>query len=81
MPNTIPQTLTRKLHSENKYWIKFIFGKFFFFFMLQMKILEEVLKVNFKHTPGVKIFMGSSTGNMLVDDYKVLNLFFLNAHH
>ena len=35
--------------------------------------LEEVLKTDPKHVPGVKIFMGSSTGNMLVDDRQVLN--------
>ena len=35
--------------------------------------LEEVLKTDPKHVAGVKIFMGSSTGNMLVDDKQVLN--------
>ena len=34
------------------------------------------MKVDFKTVPGVKIFMGSSTGNMLVDDYTVLNSIF-----
>ena len=77
MPNTIPQTLTRKLHSEKiNIGLNSSLANFSFFFGASNENLEEVLKVNFKHTPGIKIFMGSSTGNMLVDDYKVLNSIF-----
>ena len=77
MPNTIPQTLTQNLLNE-----KINIGKqtslanFSFFFGASNENLEEVLKVDFKNVPGVKIFMGSSTGNMLVDNYTVLNSIF-----
>ena len=77
MPNTIPQTLTQNLLDE-----KINIGKqtslanFSFFFGASNENLEEVLKVDFKNVPGVKIFMGSSTGNMLVDNYSVLDSIF-----
>jgi dihydroorotase len=41
--------------------------------------LEEVLKTNPKNVCGVKVFMGSSTGNMLVDNEKTLNGLFANV--
>ena len=41
--------------------------------------IEEVLKTDFSKVPGLKIFMGSSTGNMLVDNFQVLNNIFSNA--
>ena len=41
--------------------------------------LEEIKKLDPKKNCGIKIFMGSSTGNMLVDDDKVLNDIFANA--
>ena len=55
---------------------KHIFGQFFFFFGASNDNLEEVLKIDFKTCPGLKIFMGSSTGNMLVDDFTTLNNIF-----
>jgi len=77
MPNTIPQTLTKELLEQ-----KIEIGKntslanFSFFFGASNDNLEEVLKINFKTCPGLKIFMGSSTGNMLVDDFTTLNNIF-----
>ena len=41
--------------------------------------ISEVLKTDFSKVPGLKIFMGSSTGNMLVDKFSVLNNIFSNA--
>ena len=58
MPNTIPQTLTRKLHSEKiNIGLNSSLANFSFFFGASNENLEEVLKVNFKHTPGVKKFL------------------------
>ena len=77
MPNTIPQTLTKELLEQ-----KIEIGKntslanFSFFFGASNDNLEEVLKIDFKTCPGLKIFMGSSTGNMLVDDFTTLNNIF-----
>ena len=77
MPNTIPQTLTQELLNEKiNIGKKTSLANFSFFFGASNENIEEVLKVDFKNVPGVKIFMGSSTGNMLVDDYAVLNSIF-----
>lgn len=77
MPNTIPQTLTQELLSEKiNIGKKTSLANFSFFFGASNENIEEVLKVDFKNVPGIKIFMGSSTGNMLVDDYTVLNSIF-----
>ena len=74
MPNTKPQALTQEL-LEDKYLIgaKDSLANYSFFMGASNENLEEVLKTNPKHVAGVKIFMGSSTGNMLVDDKQVLN--------
>lgn len=74
MPNTKPQALTQKL-LEDKYLIgaKDSLANYSFFMGASNENLEEVLKTDPKRVPGVKIFMGSSTGNMLVDDKQVLN--------
>ena len=77
MPNTIPQTLNQELLNEKiNIGKKTSLANFSFFFGASNENIEEVLKVDFKNVPGVKIFMGSSTGNMLVDDYTVLNSIF-----
>ena len=74
MPNTKPQALTQAL-LEDKYLIgaKDSLANYSFFMGASNDNLEEVLKTDPKHVAGVKIFMGSSTGNMLVDDKQVLN--------
>ena len=74
MPNTKPQALTQAL-LEDKYLIgaKDSLANYSFFMGASNENLEEVLKTDPKRVPGVKIFMGSSTGNMLVDDKQVLN--------
>ena len=74
MPNTKPQALTQEL-LEDKYLIgaKDSLANYSFFMGASNQNLEEVLKTDPKHVAGVKIFMGSSTGNMLVDDKQVLN--------
>lgn len=77
MPNTVPNALTQEL-LENKYNIASAssLANYSFFMGASNDNIEEVLKTNDKTVCGIKIFMGSSTGNMLVDDEKVLtNLF------
>ena len=74
MPNTNPQALTQVL-LEEKYLIgsKDSLANYSFFMGASNENLEEVLNTDPKQVAGVKIFMGSSTGNMLVDDKQVLN--------
>lgn len=79
MPNTIPNALTINL-LEDKYNIAAhnSLANYSFFMGVSNTNAEEVLKVN-KHKAdicGVKIFMGASTGNMLVDNYGTLETIF-----
>ena len=80
MPNTKPAVLTQNLLKD-----KFDIGRasslanFSFFMGVSNDNIDEVLKTDFRKVPGLKIFMGSSTGNMLVDDFQVLNNIFSNA--
>lgn len=77
MPNTKPQALTQVL-LEDKYEIgaKDSLANYSFFMGASNENIEEVLKTDPKRVAGIKIFMGSSTGNMLVDDQEVLNAIF-----
>ena len=77
MPNTVPQALSQEL-LEDKYLIgaKDSLANYSFFMGASNENLLEVLKTDSKRVAGVKIFMGSSTGNMLVDDKEVLNSIF-----
>ncbi|WP_353139619.1 dihydroorotase [Pseudopedobacter sp.] len=74
MPNTVPNTLTQDLLA-NKYAIaaQKSLANYSFYMGAGNDNLEEVLKTNPKDVCGVKVFMGSSTGNMLVDNEKTLN--------
>ncbi|MDQ2718856.1 MAG: dihydroorotase [Bacteroidota bacterium] len=79
MPNTIPNALTEKL-LEEKYSIakQSSLANYSFFMGVSNTNADEVLKMNKrkKEICGVKIFMGSSTGNMLVDNELALNKIF-----
>ena len=77
MPNTVPNALTQEL-LEDKYQIasKNSIANYSFFMGASNDNIEEVLKTNEKNVCGVKIFMGSSTGNMLVDNETTLNNLF-----
>src|SRR5688572_23577910 len=77
MPNTVPPTFTQKL-LEEKYEIasQQSLANYSFFIGASNDNLEEVLKTDSKKVCGLKIFMGSSTGNLLVDDPKTLEGFF-----
>lgn len=73
MPNTKPQALTQEL-LQQKYdrAAQVSAGNYSFFMGASNDNLEEVLKTNPQEVCGVKVFMGSSTGNMLVDDEQTL---------
>ncbi|MGV3507702.1 MAG: dihydroorotase [Sphingobacteriaceae bacterium] len=77
MPNTVPNTVTQEL-LEDKYKIasKNSLANYSFFMGATNDNLEEVLKTDQKNVCGIKIFMGSSTGNMLVDNEKTLECIF-----
>jgi dihydroorotase len=77
MPNTKPQTTTIDL-LEQKYELgaEKAHANYSFYMGATNDNIAELKKVNPKEVCGVKVFMGSSTGNMLVDDKKVLQAIF-----
>lgn len=77
MPNTNPQTVTIDL-LEEKFAIaaENSLANYSFMFGGTNDNLEEILKVDPKTVAGLKIFLGSSTGNMLVDNEQVLEKIF-----
>ena len=77
MPNTVPNALTQDL-LEDKYQraAGTSLANYSFFMGASNDNLEEVLKTNPRNVCGVKVFMGSSTGNMLVDDQEALENIF-----
>lgn len=77
MPNTVPNTLTQEL-LEEKYQIAAQTSavNYSFFMGASNDNIKEVLKTNPKNVCGVKVFMGSSTGNMLVDNKETLEELF-----
>jgi dihydroorotase len=77
MPNTVPQAVTI-VELEKKYTrAKECSLANYSFFMGGTNLnLEETLKVDYSKVCGLKIFMGSSTGDMLVDNQKTLEGFF-----
>lgn len=77
MPNTVPQTTTIEL-LEQKFQIAAAtsWANYSFMFGGTNDNLDEILKVDPKKVAGLKLFLGSSTGNMLVDDPKTLENIF-----
>lgn len=73
MPNTIPNTVKQNI-LEDKYDIasETSLANYSFYFGATNDNLDEVLKTDPKNVCGIKVFMGSSTGNMLVDSTKTL---------
>lgn len=77
MPNTQPQTVTQELLAaknglaEGRSW-----ANYGFFMGTTNDNLDEILATDLTQTPGLKIFMGSSTGNMLVDNRQTLETIF-----
>jgi dihydroorotase len=80
MPNTVPNTLSQELLAE-KYAIasEMSLANYSFFMGASNNNLEEVLKTDPSTVCGIKVFMGSSTGNMLVDNEQVLENIFKEA--
>jgi dihydroorotase len=77
MPNTNPPTFTQQL-LEEKYQIasQTSLANYSFYIGAANDNLDEVMKTDIKKVCGLKIFMGSSTGNLLVDNSKTLDGFF-----
>jgi len=77
MPNTVPQATTQHL-LENKFKIAAAdsYANYSFMFGGTNDNLEELLKTDPKKVAGIKLFLGSSTGNMLVDNEEVLEKIF-----
>ena len=76
-PNTVPNAVTQEI-LEDKYQIasEKSYANYSFMMGATNDNLEEVLKTNPKNVAGIKIFLGSSTGNMLVDDEATLEKIF-----
>jgi dihydroorotase len=77
MPNTVPQATTQEL-LENKFEIaaKDSYANYSFMFGGTNDNLEELLKTDPKKVAGIKLFLGSSTGDMLVDNEIILEKIF-----
>lgn len=77
MPNTVPQATTQDL-LEDKFKIaaKDSYANYSFMFGGTNDNLEELLKTDPKKVAGIKLFLGSSTGNMLVDNEEILEKIF-----
>lgn len=80
MPNTLPQTVTIN-NLDQKYAIaaERSFANYSFYIGATNDNLEEILKADTAKVCGIKVFMGSSTGNMLVDNEKTLRELFSRA--
>ncbi len=76
-PNTVPNAVTQEL-LEDKYQIaaKTAYANYSFMMGGTNDNLEELLKTNPKNVAGIKLFLGSSTGNMLVDNQESLEKIF-----
>lgn len=79
-PNTVPNAVTQEL-LEDKYQIaaQKSFVNYGFMMGGTNDNLDEILKTNPRNVPGIKLFLGSSTGNMLVDNPETLEKIFSNT--
>jgi len=81
MPNTIPQTTTiEKLEDKFEIASKTSHANYSFMFGGTNDNLEEILKLDAKKVAALKLFLGSSTGNMLVDNPEVLEKIFSSTN-
>lgn len=79
-PNTVPQTVTRdEWLAKNARAATDSLANYAFNFGATNDNLEEIKAISPQEVPGVKVFMGSSTGNMLVDDERALRGIFEHA--
>ena len=73
MPNVIPPTLTGDLWQDKiNIAQKDSLANYSFYMGTSNTNIEEIKKIDPQQVCGVKVFMGSSTGNLLVDDEKTL---------
>ncbi|MGE5448425.1 MAG: dihydroorotase [Bacteroidales bacterium] len=80
MPNTNPQAVTQELLEQKYRRAEEVSPANYSFYMgATNDNLEEVMKTNARDVCGIKVFMGSSTGNMLVDDENTLAEIFRNT--
>ncbi|CAD7802756.1 Allantoinase [Chryseobacterium aquaeductus] len=79
-PNTVPNAVTQELLAD-KYNIasQKAYANYGFMMGGTNDNLDEVLKTNPRNVPGIKLFLGSSTGNMLVDNPETLENIFSNT--
>ena len=81
MPNTNPQTTTiERLEEKFEIAANSSYANYSFMFGGTNDNLDEILKVDPKSVAGLKLFLGSSTGNMLVDDPNVLEKIFSSTN-
>ena len=79
-PNTIPQTTTiEKLEEKFQMAKKSSYANYSFLFGGTNDNLEEIKRLDKYSCSGIKLFLGSSTGNMLVDDEEVIERIFRNS--
>lgn len=80
MPNTVPQTTTPKAWEEKRRLAaEKSHVNYAFFYGATNENVETFSRIDRRHLPGIKLFMGSSTGNMLVDDREALEKVFAKA--
>ncbi len=80
MPNTIPQATTHELLEEKyKTGSEKSLANYSFYLGATNDNIEEIKKTDPKKVCGIKVFMGSSTGNMLVDDKDALSKIFSDS--
>lgn len=80
MPNVIPPTTTLRLLEEKQAIAQqHSFVNYSFYLGATSENIEEIRKVNVRTTCGIKVFMGSSTGNMLVDHIPALERIFAES--
>ena len=80
MPNTIPNTTNNSALNEKIEIAKSkSFANFSFMFGGTNYNLDDILSVDDNNIAGIKLFLGSSTGNMLIDNHKVIEEIFRNT--
>ena len=74
MPNTMPQTVTiEALEAKNQRASEVSWANYGFFIGATNDNIDELRAIDYSKTPGIKLFLGASTGNMLVDNEKALD--------
>jgi len=80
MPNTVPNTLTQELlQQKHEIGARNSLANYSFYMGALNDNLDEVLKTDITQVCGIKVFMGSSTGNMLVDNPRTLENIFAQS--